>query len=429
MWYVETTFFHMYFSQCLLYAGSFIFCDQNYLMRIDIVAVGALIISFLTILFSYYRFIRNSPRLEIIALFRDSTSQFGKFIDGLEFSYKGKVHAELSVIEFIVANKSFRSIEVEDTSHDSPIEIFIDSPEIIHDFHVVKHVGDSKVDLARIDESTIRLEISSMDKGSSLRIKLLCSGKDTRVKSRGRLLKASRSISKIRDLRGINISDLITDLLHTARILFFVSLSVGLLTSAAVIYIEFEDTPEEAEILAPENFLDLRDQFKTIDSLMESSTTNEMVLIHKSKIGDVDSFNIEPIASHWTMTWWAGGDKNAMALADSLTNLGYSVGFATPSEEDYYLKNGYKKMESFDYEPYKIMVKEHNLDYYISMIQFSLLYFAIITIGMVLLITILNGRSIYRALKYKSFLTESEVDKIKHEYKGVFISGVLARML
>jgi hypothetical protein len=392
------------------------------------VAIISLTISSLGLFFAYYRYIKNSPRIDIIELYKSSTAHFDTYIESLDFSYKDQVYPEIVAFEYIIANKSHRSIEFEDVLKDSPIEFYIDSPAMIHDIRLIKKIGESNVEFVKVDEHTIRLDIKSMDKRSSLRVKILCSGKGVKIKSRGKLYKANHSVSKIKSLNGTSISEIVKKLLDGAKSLFAISLFVGIGIASLFTYIEYDDTPEEVKILAPEEYHSVYRQFVLIDSVQRSISIGKLTLIHQSTKGDVDSFNIAPITTSWFLKWWAYNDSIAVALSDSLIAKGYAVEFSN-SDSEYFVKKGFEKIGTSRNSKYDVLMKEHSVRYYFDLIKLYFLLFLIITTTVFFYIPIMNAKSIYRGFKYKNFLSDSEKIDIKEEYKPYLIPRLFSKFL
>lgn len=84
----------------------------------------SLLIAALTLLIAYLRYMRNHPKLEIIDVSDTSTSAFKDYINDLEFSYKNEVYQELTSVELLIMNKSFRAIEREDIRESDPLILY-----------------------------------------------------------------------------------------------------------------------------------------------------------------------------------------------------------------------------------------------------------------------------------------------------------------
>ncbi len=384
------------------------------------ISIISLVIGVLSLVIAYYRYMRNHPKLEVIDVCETSTSAFKDYINDIEFSYKDKVYKELTSIKLLVVNRSFRSIEKEDIRVDDQLQLYSEGDTQIHDVRVLREVGNSIKNLEITDSQTISLDISSMDIKSSFRIEVLGSGEDFEIKGRGKLINANYSISKIKKLKKrLTFKEMATngaDIFKGASLLTIFLIPVIFIVEFGFV---LSDTRSEVIILAPEEFLEAKNQFVILDSLQEDSNVSAIELLSFTTDSVPDTIEISTKPTAWSMNWSGGIDSIASKLRDSLMNLGYDVYYGAGYEDDQELINSgeYVLLSDLD-SKYQILKKKLTGSKALRIFGESFqvgLYLILFFLGFLIVV---GTKTIRKSFKYRRFITESEREDILKKYRG-----------
>lgn len=378
----------------------------------------SLLLGVLSLLIAYYRFMRNHPELEIIDVSDTSTSAFKDYINDLEFSYKNKVYQELTSVELLIMNKSFRAIEREDIRESDPLILYSEPGTQFHDVRVIKKVGNSITDIKIIDDQTISLDISSMDMKSSLRIEVLGSGKDFKINGKGKLINANYSISRIKRLKKrLTFKELINNGADIFRGVSFLTIFLIPLIFLIDLGFEYSYTRSVAKIIAPKDFQEAKNQFLILDSLQENPSTSAIELISFGKDSIIDTIQISTNPTVWSMNWIGEMDSVASQIRDSLIDIGYSVSFGVGNEDIEKLINSgeYTLLSDLD-SKYPILKKKLTGRKALNIFGESIQIGLYIMFFFFLVILFIGAKSLRNSLKYRFFLTESEREEIRKDY-------------
>ena len=385
-----------------------------------ITSILTIAISFSLLLIAYFKYMRNKPRLRIIKLNQSSASTFSGFNEKIKFNYKNEIFEEISAIEIIINNNGYRAIEKEDIRDDEPLEIYVDENNEINDFSIIKKHGSSNVELIKIDNHTLRLNIISFDKGSSIRVKLLCNKEKPKKFSRGKIIKADKSISRIKDLKDININNIVNDFFIDSRILLKLSFTFGFLFCCAVVITTLIEIKPKALIFAPSDFYIKTQQINFLESLISSAnekTKLELNIINNDTLQK--SYEFEHVHANFEVTWLYSNDPIAKKIYDSLEILGYDAYYSSKNPDSYKdyrdLNNSYKFTNI-------IKVKETTLNDY----KYSFIVGFSGWLGMIIFFHILffifGFKTIRYYFSYRYFLSEDEITEIREKHSNNILS-------
>lgn len=395
-----------------------------------ITTIVSILIGAAGLLLAYLRYIRLSPRLEVIELFKSSTESFDEHINDLQFSYKGEVYKEIASSEFLVANRSMRSIEQDDLTTNNPLEFIINGDGIFHEIQVIKKVGDSKLDFVKKDDKTISFRLESMDRGSRQRVEILTSGTDYTIETKGKLKKANHSISRVKRIKGgFNISEIIENGLDNIKLLIRVTFLVTLgLTLLFVVLDRFSSFPE-AKILAPSSYQAQYNQFVLIDSLQSDTTIRSLAILAENKNDNLDTLNLNRETGTWSMSWNWDDDPQAQRIADSLEESGYAVYYENKSLSDCLKYDEYRLSKSQPAGGYRIIHKKYSWIYFKKILNEAFLI-SVSFGGLILIIGLVSSLKSFRmAFRFRNYLTEEEKEEIEKSFLKYSLTGLLFKIL
>lgn len=378
-------------------------------------------ISFSLLLIAYFKYMRNKPRLRIIKLNQSSASTFSGFNEKIKFNYKNEIYEEISAIEIIINNNGFRAIEKEDIRTEEPLEIFTEEYVDIKDFSIIKKHGSSNVELVKIDNQILRLNIISFDKGSSIRVKLLYNKGNPKIFARGKIIKADKSIAKIKDLKGGDLKNAISNLFVDFRIILKIFLVISLIISALMTIPSVVTLKPTAIVFAPNNFYTRKQQMFFLDSLINSA--NEKTKLKLNVIKDTTlykSYEFLHVYADVDLSWRYNNDSIAKNIHDSLDALGYTTYYSDENPNSY---TDYKLNSNNHYKSgHNIKTKEIIFDDYINSITIGFYGLFGVIIVFHILFLIIEFRYVRYYLSYRHFLSEDEIKEIREKHSKHLIS-------
>ena len=374
-----------------------------------ITTIVSILIGAAGLLLAYLRYIRLSPRLEIIELFKSSTESFDQHINDLEFSYKGEVYKEISSSEFLVANRSMRSIEQDDLTPNNPLEFVINGDGVFHEVQVIKKIGDSHLEFVKTDDKTISFVLNSMDRGSRQRVEILTSGTDYTIETKGKLRKANHSISRIKRIKGgFNISEIVENGLHGIRTQIRVLFLVITLGTTFFMLVDRFIGFNETRILAPQDYHEQYRQFVQLDSIQESGDIRQMRMIIEHEDSTFDTINANLTPSHWTMAWWGDGNSKAKQLSNRLIKEGHNVYYDSRNLDESLKYDEYRIDKSNSTKDFTVINRKYNWIYFKETLGLTVLVTSIVALFILIIASFSAFKTFRLAFQFRNFLTEEE---------------------